>query len=633
MKKKVYLVQPGYLYGNENKSAYLPYAAGVIAAYAFSQPEINERYAFSGFICFFDPIEESLEALSDADVVGFSNYVWNYKYNCELARRLKQKNPDCVIVFGGHQIALRSTSLEALPFVDYLIFGEGEAAFAALLRSLVDPAVPFEAGGVSFRKAGQIVTKEGCSFLQTEYPSPYLNGFFDPLLKKYPGVSFIALFETNRGCPFQCAYCDWGTTKDRVRFFSMERIAAEIDWFAAYHIENCFAADANFGLYPRDELISQMLIESKRKTGYPRRFDVTYAKSESERVLKIVSSLVYEKMSNGPAISFQSLNPATLKAIGRENMPLERFVEIMNRYERNGLHPYSEIILGLPEETFNSFVKGIGTLLSLGQHSYIDIFRCEILSNSALAEDRIRKKYGIKTVLVPSSLHHVSEEDDCGRYGESEIVVSTSAMPFNDMLKANMFSMIVQACHHMGLTKYVALYLYQEHGIPYETFYVKLTEYLSSLDENAAEMKSVYEAYLRGERGISVRDPRFGGISWFPEEMFFLKSAAALGDFYRSLLCFTASFLPNKNLAEQLVRYQSLFAVVPQAEEKQAFFDYDFYRFFSVPGTRLHRKKTRIRIVPPFYRDWPECAVETVWYGRRRSKTDAFLSAESITIE
>lgn len=633
MKKKVFLVQPGYLYGNENKSAYLPYAAGVIAAHAFSQTEINERYSFSGFICFFDPIEESLKELSDADVVGFSNYVWNYKYNCELARRLKQKKPNCVIVFGGHQIALRSTPLESLPFVDYLIFGEGEAAFAALLRSLVDPAVPFEAGGVSFRKAGQIVTKEGCSFPQTEYPSPYLNGFFDPLLKKYPDVSFIALFETNRGCPFQCAYCDWGTTKDRVRFFSMERISAEIAWFAAHHIENCFAADANFGLYPRDEQIAQMLIEAKRKTGYPRRFDVTYAKSESERVLKIVSSLVYEKMSNGPAISFQSLNPATLKAIGRENMPLERFVEIMNRYESNGLHPYSEIILGLPEETFNTFVKGVGTLLSLGQHSYIDIFRCEILSNSALAEDRIRKKYGIKTVLVPSSLHHVSEKDDCGRYGESEIVVATSAMPFDDMLKANMFSMIVQACHHMGLTKYVALYLYLECGIPYETFYVKLTEYLSARDENAAEMKRVYEAYLRGERGISVRDVRFGEISWFPEELFFLKSVAALGVFYSNLSRLTASFLPDRNLAEQLVRYQSLFSVVPQAEEKQEVFDYDFYRFFSIPGTRLHRKKTRIRIVPPFYRDWPECAVETVWYGRRRSKTDAFLSAESITIE
>ena len=39
-KKKVYLVQPNYLYGT---SAYLPYAVGVIAAYAFSDKRIAEN--------------------------------------------------------------------------------------------------------------------------------------------------------------------------------------------------------------------------------------------------------------------------------------------------------------------------------------------------------------------------------------------------------------------------------------------------------------------------------------------------------------------------------------------------------------------------------------------------------------
>ena len=110
---------------------------------------------------------------------------------------------------------------------------------------------------ISYREDGKVITTKYVSQTTTDFPSPYLTGVFDDLLDD--GVNFSAVFETNRGCPNQCSYCDWGEPKTKVRLFPMEPIKAEIDWFAEHKIEFIYAADANFGLFSRDIEIAQAL--------------------------------------------------------------------------------------------------------------------------------------------------------------------------------------------------------------------------------------------------------------------------------------------------------------------------------------------------------------------------------------
>ena len=49
-------------------------------------------------------IADAVDALKDADLVGFSSYVWNGRISLEIARRLKALKPGIVIVFGGPHV-------------------------------------------------------------------------------------------------------------------------------------------------------------------------------------------------------------------------------------------------------------------------------------------------------------------------------------------------------------------------------------------------------------------------------------------------------------------------------------------------------------------------------------------------
>ena len=71
------------------------------------------------------------------------------------------------------------------------------------------------------------------------------------LIKKNPQERWLASWETNRGCPFSCAYCDWGsaTGSKQMGVFPQERLKEEMEWFSHHSIEYIFCCDANFGMF------------------------------------------------------------------------------------------------------------------------------------------------------------------------------------------------------------------------------------------------------------------------------------------------------------------------------------------------------------------------------------------------
>ena len=95
-------------------------------------------------------------------------------------------------------------------------------------------------------------------------PSPYLEGTFEDLFRKYD-YKWTPTWETNRGCPFKCTFCDWGSAiASKVRNFEEERLYKEIDYFSEKKIDLVFGADANFGILKRDKNLALKFAENKK---------------------------------------------------------------------------------------------------------------------------------------------------------------------------------------------------------------------------------------------------------------------------------------------------------------------------------------------------------------------------------
>ena len=227
--KNVYFVQVDVAASLGAQNAYLPYTAGILAAYAWSSEIVKKECVFKEFIFLREKIDAVVSRMENPAIIAFSNYVWNTEYNKALAEAVKEKYPHCLIVFGGHNVPDDFSYLEECDAIDILIHGEGEEPLKKLFEVFLQNEQLQSVPNISFRKKDGSFFKTFTRLPKTlDYPSPYLDGWFDDLIEKHPEITFNAILETSRGCPHRCAYCDWGLLKSKVRLFPLERIQAEI---------------------------------------------------------------------------------------------------------------------------------------------------------------------------------------------------------------------------------------------------------------------------------------------------------------------------------------------------------------------------------------------------------------------
>lgn len=621
MKKNVYLTQLSISY---LPPVFLPYGMGCISAYLKKDSQITEIYDIKPIIFIRERVEKVLERIIDPYCVAMSCSAWNFEFNKALARMIKEKYPACVIVFGGHSVGPGGALLDELPFVDFLTHGEGEEATAQLLKAL-NGGMRFEdVYNLSFRSDGVTINTRSYTPKDiSRYPSPYLEGVFDEIIDDLPEIEFHAVLETNRGCPYTCSYCEWGYTHN-VRKRSLDTIKKEIDWISERQIEYCYCADANFGIFDRDVEIAEYVIERRKKNGYPKIFKPNYAKESNDNVFRAGCLLNANKADKGVSLAYQSVDPATLENIGRKNFTMKQFSELESRYRAAGIPTYTELILGLPGETLESFERGICTIMESGQHDTMMVYDCQVYPNSPMASPEYRKKFGIKTTSFPLAGLHFNP-DYRGIVERCDIITETNTMSKDGWVNAGIFAQMLLAFHHMGLLKYVAVFLNREYGVSYYDFYTGLYSYLC---EKASGYVHDFFLSLKERRNDSTfptwvyQKDEFGKTTgWYAEEGVFLEMASHFETFKSTVMPFISGFFSDKELQAELLKYQFSLVRLLNVEKVVVRSEYNFYDYFE-NGAELKKRQTVLTVrTEKIVKSWAEYAREIVWFGKRRKMT------------
>lgn len=621
--QNVYLAQPSY---KSSDSVSFPAAIGALAAYAWSLPEIDSFYCLKGIVFLREDLDALCASLQTPSVFGFSCYMWNIEYNKALAKRVKDEYPECLIVFGGPQVPEGPALLEECPFIDLLIHGEGELAFAAVLRAHKNGASLRGIPGLSIRENGAVITMPAEPVCKVDFPSPVTSGFFDRLVNEHPDLEFTPLVESSRGCPNHCAYCSWGGRETGMRLFPLERVFGDLEWLCRHKMEYVGFADSNFGMFPRDEQIADKILALHEATGYPKKFQVSYAKDSGERVFRITEKLNNAGLCKGVTLSFQTMSPVAQKNIGRSNMDIERYKALLQKYNEAGIVTYSELILGLPGETAESFVNGIEQLLEYGQHTQMMIHLCEWLPLSPMGDRAYLDRYQIEYIRIPLNQPHANLNETDGIREYSHVVVSTCSMTREEWKRVTLFGMCVLCFHHLGLLQLAALYLYFENGVKYVDFYGALLTYLLGKGNSVFNrIEAQLEGMLTRGEGAVIYDPRFGAVSWTFEEYAFLATVYEKEAFYRDMDAFLSRYIPEDAFRRELIAYQSF--IVKEIRRPYTVFsgEYDWRPYFRSlqrnQGAVLEKRKATYAVSDEnTCADWPEYAKKVVWFGRRGGK-------------
>ena len=437
MKKKIKIYLADLVHNYLGVGTYMfPLNIGYIAAFAnkfFSKDIEIELFKYPRN--FIDQFKRQ-----KPDLVGFSNYAWNADLNNRIAQWIKAISPETIVVFGGPNIDYSSQGYKRFfsthPAVDFYVLYQGEVPFNNLLKEIFNEGLALSRlkskaiDGVIFYDKNSRSIIEGKALPRIKevntIPSPYLTG----LLDKFFATNLIPIIETNRGCPYQCTYCCQGlSSHHKIEFFSLERVKEELNYVAdrVKNTDILIFADSNFGIAQRDIEIAEHVAELMKKTDYPGKFNVNWAKNQPKifEIAKILKNI-------NLIISFQSLDETVLRNIKRQNIQKSVFKDIIDRVNREGGMSGTEIILALPGETKESHLKSLRELFNWNV-SYIICYNCLILEGSEMSLQREKGEFECRTKfrLIDNSF---------GKYGEimsfeaEEGLRSTSTMSEQQIL-------------------------------------------------------------------------------------------------------------------------------------------------------------------------------------------------------
>ena len=614
-----------YQYGDQ---IHFPYRISSLVAYIKSRESLENNFKFEKAFVLRENVDEYIKECVNTDILLCSCYVWNWEITNFLAKAVKKLNPNCLIIFGGaHVPDFSKDFFKQHPYVDIIVHGEGEIVLEEILTEFLHSKDYSKIKGLEtkdFRNPPQ----ERINNLD-DLPSAYLTNTVWELVDKIDGIRWIAGWETNRGCPYACTFCDWGSaTFTKVRKWEESKIFKEIEWFAKNQIPYIDCCDANFGIFQeRDFRIAEKLKDVALKTHYPERVRPAWAKNSSEKIIPIAKQLQEGGILGAVTLAVQSLDTNTLNIIKRANIKFDAFSELTETFRNNKIPTYTELIMGLPGETLDTFKDGLENIAQT-KIDTVFIYNCTILPNAPMNVPEYREKYKIQSVLSPIMLVHSSIHNRGNHQEYEEIVTATNTCSLDELKETYLYSWCYLTLQSLGILEHVTNFYNNSFNLGYIKFFEIFLEFCRAKKSVfSEEFDRIIEFRNNGYagKGWDEYDPKIGEIIWPIEEASWLRisfdeqklltSIGLLLEFLENKL----NLRNSKKLLDDLAKFQVFMLTTRNNKNKikTQNFDFDWKNYF-MNNCKLTEKNVVYSYDNLVIESNPtKWSYKTIWYGRR----------------
>ena len=325
----------------------------------------------------------------NADIIGFSTYIWNVTLVSEVSQILKIIDENIEIIYGGPEVSYNPIEILKEVSGDYIIEGEGEETFREFLIEKLksnDKEKLFQVKGLYIKEGDKIIYGGKRPLMDMEkLVFPYEE---DEDLKNK-----IAYYEGSRGCPFMCSYCLSSTTQG-VRFLDIDRVKKELKYFIDKDVSLVKFVDRTFNCNHKfAKEIWSYLIECGGNTTF--HFEIS-ADLLTKEEIGILSKAPKDKFQF--EVGVQTTNNEVLRNINRfvnyEN--IKEKVDEVKKYKN--IKQHLDLIAGLPGEDLESFIKSFNDVYAI-EPEEIQLGFLKLLKGSKMREDA--EKWGMKSSPYP----------------------------------------------------------------------------------------------------------------------------------------------------------------------------------------------------------------------------------------
>ncbi len=313
------------------------------------------------------------------DIAAFSCYIWNWNTIQELLPELPKLLPDTKLWLGGPEVSFHAEKILAqYTQLTGIMVGEGEETFTQLVRFYHAPK-------------GQLQDIPGLVLPQGRTQPRELTDMSKlPFLYEDLGKfqNRIIYYESQRGCPFRCAYCLSAIDKS-VRLRDIETVKKELQYFLDHKVSQVKFIDRTFNCNAAHALtIWRYLLENDNGvTNFHFEIAADLMTEDELEVLKQMRPGLIQL-----EIGVQSTNEQTLHAINRY-MSLEHLRQVVDKiHSFHNIHQHLDLIAGLPYEDYDSFVTSFNDVYAM-RPQQLQLGFLKVLKGSPIEEKA--EEYGI----------------------------------------------------------------------------------------------------------------------------------------------------------------------------------------------------------------------------------------------